>query len=117
MHSQFYKIVKKLISIGHIEISRNYQVAVHPIILTKKRMYIFNTILSKSTISNVTKKQFAYVRNVFLLSGNIVFILWMIFKLKVNTFIYLRKNILNRLRDRKSTRLNSSHVRISYAVF
>src|SRR5690554_7474335 len=32
-------------------------------------------------------------------------------------FLYAGKPVLSFLQDRKSTRLNSSHVRISYAVF
>src|SRR5690606_33055262 len=38
-------------------------------------------------------------------------------QIRENEYIGIRPSEVNRFRDRKSTRLNSSHVKISYAVF
>src|SRR5690554_241662 len=83
----------------------------HPVILSKEWMYIFNAVFSKSSISNMTKKNFAYIRNVFFLKSNVIFIFWMFFKLQINTLVYLRKDILYGL---SVIRANSTYVALSW---
>ena len=34
VHAEFNEVLKKLIGIGHVEITRNDQVAVHPVVLS-----------------------------------------------------------------------------------
>src|SRR5690606_32333805 len=97
VHPELYEIVKKLVGVCHIEISSDNQISVHPIVLTKEWMNVFNTINPESSVAYVAKQQFAYIWNVFFLCGNVLFIFGMVLEFKIDPFINLCKNILNGL--------------------
>ena len=51
--AEFYQFLEKLFGIGHVKIPSHDEVAVNPVILSKKRMDIFYTVFPKSSIADM----------------------------------------------------------------
>ena len=51
--TEFYQFLEKLFGIGHVKISSHDEVAVNPVVLSKKRMNIFYAVFPKSSIADM----------------------------------------------------------------
>src|SRR5688572_18468981 len=70
--AQINKLIKKLIDIGQVKISCNNQVFGHPVILSQKRMTIFNAVFAKSTVAEMAQKQLPGKAHIFFEPINII---------------------------------------------
>src|SRR5690606_6038368 len=58
------KNVKQFFNVGHVEIPGHYQVTTSPVILTKERMDVLNTINTVSAVAKVTQPKFTGESNI-----------------------------------------------------
>ncbi len=97
MHAQLNEVLKKLIGVGHVKITCNDQVAVHPIILTQKRVNGFDTVTPKSAVAHMPQKQFAQIRYALFLKVDVITEIRVFGKFVIDALVDLPENILNRL--------------------
>ena len=63
--AQINQVLKKLVDIGHIKISGNDQVAVHPIVLPQKGVYTLQAVFPIGAITHMAQHQFTHIRHSF----------------------------------------------------
>ena len=93
-----YEVLEELVYVGHIEVARHNEIAVHPIVFAQEGVYILNAIFTKSAIAHVSHNHFAYVRKFSFLQGYIVFQFGVVFKPLVDTLVDACEDVLHGLR-------------------
>ena len=97
VHTEFNEVFKKLIGVGHVKITGDDQITMHPIVLTQKRMNSFYAIATKSSVTHMAKQQFTEIRNAFFLRIYVLAECGVFFKFIIDARINLPENILNGL--------------------
>ncbi len=73
VHTQLDEVLKQFGGIGHIEITCNNKVSVHPIVGSKERVYGFHAISTESSVAHMTQEQLTYIRDMTFLCFHIIF--------------------------------------------
>ena len=93
-----YEVLEELVYVGHIEIARHNEIAVHPIVFTQERVHVLDAIFAKSAITHVSHNHFAYVREFSFLEGYIVFQRRVCFEPLVDALVDASEDVLHGLR-------------------